>query len=334
MKKYLVVVLGVVLFSCCFIVEPPVIETPEPANDYKVHAIYVLPSDQQFIEDHDIRIWRAMYAAQNWFQVATGGLTFEFLDEDRVRQHYRADQPIEYYKEDWWNLLLEEMQSKGYPVQTRGTITLLFVEGISDVGGDEVALGGWSCEGECGAAILPISTLIAPTRLPVDMGTVFHEMGHALGLTHPVEQTDLPLSTEEEQMLYSVMCQADLRAGTSNTDHGFLTSEKAALAKNPFMKENVFTYQDIWSSKIINYPELGGVPSPEISYEILPNAVVRFSTNIDDGLLYYWYFGDGTVSTEKNPEHTFSTYGLYNVTLMVTSEQYMAARTSAYINLN
>jgi hypothetical protein len=166
------------------------------------------------------------------------------------------------------------------------------------------------------------------------MGTIFHEMGHALGLTHPVEQADLPLSTEDEQKLYSVMCQSDLRAGTINTDHGFLTSEKAALAKNPFMKENVFTYQDFWSSKIINYPELGEVPSPEISYEILPNAVVRFSTNIDDGLLYYWYFGDGTVSTEKNPEHAFNTYGLYNVTLMVTSEQYMAARTSAYINLN
>ena len=157
---------------------------------------------------------------------------------------------------------------------------MVFVEGLNDLGGNELALGGWSCEGDCGAAILPISTLMAPTRLPVDMGTVFHEFGHTLGLEHPVEQDDLPLNEEEEAVLYSVMCQSDIRAGSTNTEHGLLTSEKAALIKSPFMKQNVLTYQDIWSSKIINYPVLGAVPEPEISYEILPNATARFSSNI------------------------------------------------------
>ena len=39
-----------------------------------------------------------------------------------------------------------------------------------------------------------------------------------------------------------------------------------------------------------------------------------------------------TVKTQSTPK-AFNNYGLYNVTLMVTTEQYMAARTSAFINL-
>ena len=100
------------------------------------------------------------------------------------------------------------------------------------------------------------------------------------------------------------------------------------------MKANIFTYQDIWTTRIINYPELGEVPVPEIEYTILPSAVVQFSANVEDGLFYYWYFGDGYVSTEQNPVHSYGNYGLYNVTLMVTSENFMSARTSEFINLN
>jgi len=333
MKKLVIVFLGFFLLQGCLVIDSG-FDDPVPSNDYKVLPIYVVPADKDYINDNAVRVWRATYAMQNWYQTATGGVTFELLDEENVFQVYGSDYPIDYYSEDWWTLLLEELRAKGFPVQVKGTILMVFVEGITDLGGDELALGGWSCDGDCGAAILPISTLMAPTRLPVDMGTVFHEFGHALGLGHPVEQADLPLSVEEEVILYSVMCQSDIRAGTTNTEHGLLTSEKAALIKSPFMKENVATYQDIWSSTIINYPVLGEVPDPEISYEVLPNAVVQFTSNIDDGLLYYWYFGDGTVSTERNPQHTFNNFGLYNVTLMVTSRQYMAARTSSYINLN
>lgn len=329
----IITVLTFFLFSGCISIDPP-FEDPLPENDFKVHPIYVIPADQQYVDDHANRVWRGIFDAQKWFQMATGGLTFEFLDEENYFEVYVTDHPVEYYEDDWWNLLLEELAEKRYPVQSKGTVLLLWIEGITDVGGNELALGGWSCDGDCGAAILPISTLVAPTRLPVDMGPIYHELGHAFGLTHPVEQADLPLDPEEEPILYSVMCQSDIRAGVSSTDHGFLTSEKAALMKNGFMKESVFTNTRMGTSRIINYPVLGEMPVPEISYEILPNAVVRFSANIDDGLLYYWNFGDNLTSTDPSPTHAYSSYSLFNVTLMVTSKEYMSATTSTYINLN
>lgn len=333
MRKFFLFLFTILLLNGCLVIET-VIEETEPRNDYKVLPIYVIPADKNYVNDNALRVWRGIYATQKWYQTATGGLTFELLDEENVFEIYVTEHPSTYYEDDWWSLLLEELQQQGFPVQEPGTVLMVFVEGITDLGGEELALGGWSCEGECGAAILPISTLMSPTILPVDMSTVFHELGHALGLAHPLENTDLPLSPGEEPILYSVMCQSDLRAGQTNTEHGFLTSEKAVLEKNPFMKQVApYSRQDIWSTRIINYPELGEVPTPEITYEILPVGV-QFDTNIDDGLLYYWYFGDGTTSMAKNPVHVFSSNGLYNVTLLVTSQQYMAARTSTYIDLN
>lgn len=38
------------------------------------------------------------------------------------------------------------------------------------------------------------------------------------------------------------------------------------------------------------------------------------------GLTYFWEFGDGTTSTELNPEHSYSAYGTYDVTLTVTDD--------------
>ena len=333
MKKYLVVLISAVLLQACIEIEP-FIEPPPPANDFKVMPIYVIPADRDYLGDNATRVWRSAYAMQNWFQTATGGLTFELLDPDNVFEIYGSDFAVDYYQNQGWDKLIEELQFKGYPVETAGTLSIIFVQGADSPVSEDLGFSRSGCDGDCGTALLPISTLQAPTRLPVNMGPVFHEIGHALGLVDAISQSDLPLSAEEEVALYSVMCEAELRAGTTNTEHGFLTSEKAALAQNPFMKENVFTYQDIWSSRIINYPELGEVPTPEINHEVLPGATVQFSSNIEDGLLYYWYFGDGSVSTEKNPQHTFNNYGLYNVTLMVTTADYMAARTSAYINLN
>ena len=43
------------------------------------------------------------------------------------------------------------------------------------------------------------------------------------------------------------------------------------------------------------------------------------TSNAASGSTYKWDFGDGTTSTQRNPQHTYEEIGLYNVTLYITS---------------
>ncbi len=59
-------------------------------------------------------------------------------------------------------------------------------------------------------------------------------------------------------------------------------------------------------------------PKAMFTSDMDPNDGVTFMFNADDTKFshdYNWDFGDGTTSTEKNPTHTFSTNGTFNVTL-------------------
>ena len=48
------------------------------------------------------------------------------------------------------------------------------------------------------------------------------------------------------------------------------------------------------------------------------NPIVFFNTSMGSGLNYLWDFGDGTTSTVTNPVHTYTTNGVYDVSLTVT----------------
>ena len=330
MQKIVVLALtGLVLVTGCLNIK----EEEVPRNDFKVHAYYVVPIDKSYSQDNANRVWRAVFEMQRWYQTATGGLTFEILDEENIIDVYFTDRETEYYQEDWWNLLLDEMKDKGEPIQSPGTIAIIWIEGIPQVTATAMALGGHGCDGECGAAIMPIHTLIAQTWPPADMGIDLHEMGHTFGLSHPIDESDFPLSTEDEQLLYSVMCQSTIRAGTSNAEHGFLTFEKSILVNSPFLKPDVTVFQDFWQTNIINYPVTGTEPEPLINVQMVNSNTVSFSTNVNDALLYYWYFGDGTISNEATTTHQFNFSGLYNVTLMVTSKNHMANRVSQFVQI-
>ncbi len=65
---------------------------------------------------------------------------------------------------------------------------------------------------------------------------------------------------------------------------------------------------------IISHPEDGSK-----HYEDVP---ISFNSDgsCDDGLniTYYWDFGDGNTSSEKNPTHTYSKPGVYNISLTIT----------------
>ncbi|WP_276392937.1 PKD domain-containing protein, partial [Eudoraea chungangensis] len=57
-----------------------------------------------------------------------------------------------------------------------------------------------------------------------------------------------------------------------------------------------------------------------------PSLVVQFtgSNSTDDGpggLSYAWDFGDGNISNDSNPEHTYTSVGIYTVSLQVTDSE-------------
>ncbi|MEI9920390.1 MAG: PKD domain-containing protein [Bacteroidota bacterium] len=51
----------------------------------------------------------------------------------------------------------------------------------------------------------------------------------------------------------------------------------------------------------------------------------------DDPVAYKWDFGDGTTSTATNPTHTFTTKGLYPVTLKATNSKGCSGDTTAFV---
>ncbi len=54
-----------------------------------------------------------------------------------------------------------------------------------------------------------------------------------------------------------------------------------------------------------------------ISGQNAPTSV-SFNSYVTNGTMYFWDFGDGSVSSLMNPQHTYTTGGNYNVKLTVT----------------
>ena len=56
--------------------------------------------------------------------------------------------------------------------------------------------------------------------------------------------------------------------------------------------------------------------TPTVNFDYVGNALsVNFTSQIQNGTVVNWNFGDGGTSTESNPTHTFAAQGTYNVTL-------------------
>ena len=103
------------------------------------------------------------------------------------------------------------------------------------------------------------------------------------------------------------------------------TNILVSKAKDPYYREIVYIYifleEDIENR--LNKP-------PEASFTFSPASPkarkeVQFTdTSTDqDGQIdsWYWEFGDGATSNEKNPIHKYKSKGTYNVTLTVTDNQ-------------
>ena len=63
---------------------------------------------------------------------------------------------------------------------------------------------------------------------------------------------------------------------------------------------------------------------PELDFSISDNQICNNTevsfTNLSEGmsLVYHWDFGDGNISTEKNPLHTYNNIGVYPLMLIIT----------------
>ncbi|WP_160139269.1 PKD domain-containing protein [Chryseobacterium sp. c4a] len=93
--------------------------------------------------------------------------------------------------------------------------------------------------------------------------------------------------------------------------NGTLTSEQAQFIKNT-VKTVVYNSMDTWN-----------IPSNDVHsrfiYQITGTSTVKFTNKTKNATTYLWDFGDGTTSTQENPEHIYTTTGNYQVKLTSNS---------------
>ena len=112
----------------------------------------------------------------------------------------------------------------------------------------------------------------------------------------------------------------------------------ASVSKSPFnFVLNTANYSmGIYRIKAKVTDDYGGVGSTSINIEIKTPPEPNFEANRTEALegttIYFtdlttsaptawdWNFGDGSTSTDQNPQHTYTTAGLYTITLKATNE--------------
>ncbi|HET9228879.1 MAG TPA: PKD domain-containing protein, partial [Thermoanaerobaculia bacterium] len=79
------------------------------------------------------------------------------------------------------------------------------------------------------------------------------------------------------------------------------------------------------TSKFVS-PTLGDVPKPDFDFQADGLRVLFTDKSEGNPESWSWDFGDGTSSTSKNPEHTYSQPGTYNVTLTARNKAGSASK--------
>lgn len=73
-----------------------------------------------------------------------------------------------------------------------------------------------------------------------------------------------------------------------------------------------------WAATPITLTKQIAPPVASFTYSGAPD--VQFSNPPSTAYTYQWYFGDGGTSVNQNPLHTYAANGIYNVTLIVSSD--------------
>jgi gliding motility-associated-like protein len=106
----------------------------------------------------------------------------------------------------------------------------------------------------------------------------------------------------------------DINPAHTYTDTGSYTVRLIATSNNGCVDTMVRTeYIQVGRPviTIIDLPQMGCVP-----LTISPSSTIAVSEPVTN---YLWDFGDGTTSTGKNPTHTYSTPGTYDVSLIIST---------------
>ena len=117
-------------------------------------------------------------------------------------------------------------------------------------------------------------------------------------------------------------------------DQIYIVAETDADGKNEIIVFNSSDEGETWDENIItddNQP-----PEADFTYSKERLSVSFFDESFDiDGNItsWYWEFGDGFNSSEKNPKHDYNTAGNYTVTLTVTDNNGLDDSTSKTINV-
>jgi PKD repeat protein len=99
------------------------------------------------------------------------------------------------------------------------------------------------------------------------------------------------------------------------------------------MHTDISIFQIYPNAEVVNVPDYGPIPDTDFDVQISGNTVT-FVNNSLDATLFYWTFGDGEVSNDINPTHTYSDSGAYTVILRASSDLSMMGIDSMEINID
>lgn len=102
----------------------------------------------------------------------------------------------------------------------------------------------------------------------------------------------------------------------------YLVKLCASKKDNPQVKDTL--------SKLIN---VNIEPKPSFDYKRTSTLSISFKNLSSNATEYFWSFGDGTSSTEKEPTHIYNKYGTYKVTL-TTKNDWISDSISQVIDLS
>jgi gliding motility-associated-like protein len=85
------------------------------------------------------------------------------------------------------------------------------------------------------------------------------------------------------------------------------------------LQQTYGTCSDIISKTIQVFAKPAAAFTADTTADCQPPLTVRFTNSSTGATSYLWNFGDSTTSTEENPVHTYTSYGTFPVTLLVTN---------------